>query len=150
MESSVPYFKAALLARLSVVVAAGGVAFWGNPHPAVWPAKVLLIGDTSNRAHTYVCGMSQCNEEYDVELVANAAGAAANANATNQIAAYALMNAVETSLLDWTVAADPLCSGAWGQVNAAVPGAGSDGEGLDESGRDATVKMLVHVVARMV
>jgi hypothetical protein len=152
MESSVTYLKAALLARLkadATLVATEAGIFRGNPHPTKWPAKAVIIGKVSGWQLTFVCGMSQANEEYDLEIIANYAGSAQNSNTTYEDGAYGLMVAVLASLVTWHTG-DNLVTGTWGQVNAIIPSAAGDAEGLDEGGRDSTVTMTVHVTARLV
>jgi hypothetical protein len=158
MQTSIPHFKAALKARLeadATLIAAGGSVSRGNPHPGAWPAKLVIIGAVSGWTLAFACGMTQVNEEYDLEVVATFAGSPQNSSALYEDGAYALMVPVLTSLVSW-MDGNPLVSGAWGHVGAAIPQPAGDAEGfeVDANGvpvaRDSTVSVSVHVTARLV
>jgi hypothetical protein len=152
LESSVPHFKQALMERLEALPAlATGktVVSWGNPHPRKWPKEVVIIGPATNRTRRFTAGMRQAAEEYDVELVVNITGPAQDTNPANQKRAYELADAVEASLTEWNLEGAPMAAGAWGTVNAIMPGPASDEEGLDDQNRDATVTFEVRITARL-
>ena len=154
--SSVPYFKAALVARLAATTAlATGTTTVsrGNPYPKRWANEAVLVGGMSNYQQRLVGGLTQRREEYDVEITANVAGSAQDPYEDFESRAYVLAAAVETSLTEWTRTGEILCSGAWGHAAISIPTYVSDQEGIDiddnatPRSRDATVRMSVHVIA---
>ena len=154
LESSDPYFKEALVARLEATPALATrrtLIAWGNPHPKRWARETIIIGGTTDRTYRYVAAMTQANEEYDVGLFANFTGPLLNRNADNQRKAYELATAVEASLIEWTRAGGHLVDGPWGFVWAAVPNLSPshDVEGIDKGGRDASVICTIRVKARL-
>ena len=154
--TSVPHFKAALIARLvaTPALASGKVTISrGHPYPKRWANESVLVGGMSGYQQSPACALTQRREHYDVEITANVEGSAQDPYEDFETRAYALAAEVETSLTEWTRASDHLCEGDWGHVAAAVPDYVSDQEGIDQEegqaprGRDATVHMVVHVTA---
>jgi hypothetical protein len=160
IQSSAPLFKAALKARLEgiqTLSSFGTLISRGHPYPKAWSGDLVIIGRVSNRRRTWVASMTQCNEEYDVEVLVNAAGSAQDPYAGFEERAYAMADAIEESLIAWTrESGGQLVSGTWGHVMTAIPGVSEDQEGIDDDqrgaprARDATVSLTVHVTARLV
>jgi hypothetical protein len=160
-KSSAPYFKAALKSRLETVAALRSgttLISRGNPYPKSWGGEAIIIGAVSNRTREFACGMTQCNEEYDLELAVNVAGSPQNPHEDYEARAYELADAVEESIISWTRDGSTLVSGAWGHVDVALVSEGSDQEGMKvdshsdveiPTARDATVILTVHVMARL-
>ena len=157
--SSVPFFKTALINRLQTVpaLANGKVTVSrGHPYPKRWANDSVLVGGMSNYQQRLVCSMTQRRETYDVEITANASGAAQDPYEDFEARAYQLAAAVETSLTEWTRTGETLTSGPWGLVSAAIPEYVRDQEGLDQEegkapkSRDCTVYLVVHVTASVI
>ncbi len=154
--SSVPYFKAALIDRLQATpaLATGKTTISrGLPYPKSWGSEAVIVGGMSNYQQRLVAGLTQRREEYDVEIAIDASGSAQDPYEDFEVRAYQLAAAVETSLTQWTRTGEPLVSGDWGYVAAALPEYVSDEEGIDQEegkaprGRSAAVRMRVHVTA---
>jgi len=153
IECSIPYFKRALeelLRSIPILNAGQTVISWGNPHPNHWPREVVIIGDTSNRIRTWTAGHTQATEEYDVVLKVNVTGNAINPSADPQNRAWKLANAIESALLEWVLSPTPFAEGDWGYVFDVDVSTASDQGGLDETSRDATVTLTLHVRARVI
>lgn len=145
MTSSIPAFKAALLARLDAATATDVQVTWGSPHPAPMQPKFAWIGGTRERTIQYVAGMAAANERYLVDITITVAGSAQQPQSDLLTAAYVIDDAMRTSLLTWKG------TDYDGVVDYVVPGPGEDAEALTETGaeREASVKLTVEVMARI-
>lgn len=155
MKSSVPAFKAALLARLQAdpdITGTDLTVSWGDPYPDRAGAEAIFIGQTTNRALDFTCALSQANETYEVEVRVSVTGS--HLEPAPWARAYELADAVAESARSWNQdTVSPLPTGAWGSVNVVMPGASTDDESLISDGkttsREAGVTLTLHVTARI-
>jgi len=153
MRSSVPGFKAALLARLKADPAITGsdlIVSWGNPFPDTETSELVAIGSVTNRKLEFVAGMSQANETYDLEVLTSIVGAIVNDMEPREVRAYALSDAIAESIRTWNLAGGPLATGDGWQVNICEPTDSHDQDALVTGGnREASVMQTFHVTARV-
>lgn len=160
IRSSAPKFKSALQTRLEAIAGLGRgttLISRGHPYPKGWAGHTIIIGQVLNRRRQWVAAMTQCNEEYDVEILISAGGSAQDPYSGFEDQAYALADAVEDSLISWTrEGGGELVTGAWGQVLTAIPGEAGDQEGIEgeenraPKSRESVVSLMVHVAARLI
>lgn len=149
MKSSVPTFKAALLARLKTALNPLQVV-WGNPDPVPMQDKIVSIGATKGRKLDYIAAMTQANESYEVEVLVSVQGSALRSTEAMAEEAWAIASMVETSVLEWAAI------GYDGVVNIAVPSEAVDEETivLDPTPgktptREVSVTLTLSVLARI-
>lgn len=102
MQSSVPSFKAALLARLQADAGLADVGVsWGNPHPKRMGKEVVIIGNATGTGRQFLAGMTAALEKYNLEILISVVGPAQSSQQTLLTRAYALFDVVENSVLAW-------------------------------------------------
>ena len=156
-SSSVPKFKAALLDRLRSVPDLFDVTLSrGNPYPVAWGWEAITIGAATNRTWVSVAAMTQVDEQYDVDLLANRISAPQDPHEQNEDRAYELMDIAAGSVWEWVTGPSPLVSGDWGFVQVVTMYPAYDREGMNEepnsgkvTARDAAVILPLHVIARL-
>lgn len=151
--STVPAFKAALLARLqgdstltADSTATGGklTIAWGDPHPERAESGLVAIGATSSRTVEYTASMTQANERYEVSVLVSVIDRVNNSREALWTRAYALADAVTESLRAWNA------TGLDGVVERAWVTGSSDDEAVDAAIREASITLTVSVLGRMV
>lgn len=157
MKSSVPGFKAALIARLqaNTAIAADGAAnggdlevILGNPQPETAPKSIIVIGDMSNHKYDYVCAMTQANESYDVEAIVSLVDSTANDKQALVDRAYGLADMVHADMLAWSDAGFLDGSGKKA-ADIVLPEITSDQEFTGADAREFAVTLTLHVTARV-
>jgi hypothetical protein len=152
MQSSVPKFKKALLARLlaDTTLAANSLAngtdltiSWGNPHPDQASQALVVIDDTKNRQLAWVAAMTQANETYDVSIYISITGSARNDREALWQRAYDLSDAVQNSVLAWAA------SGYGGTVSIVIPQPSHDQDAVANEMREAAIMFDLSVTARL-
>ncbi len=147
MASSIPAFLAALKARLAAdatITAASAQVTLGNPAPAAPQAKVVGIGgDVADRRLDYIAAMTQANESYVVDVVAIVEVSVHDTPDGLLTAAYALIDAIEASVLAWSKA------GCGGTASSVAPVGGSHSMSTDGTVRDLIVVVRLQVTARI-
>lgn len=141
--STVPAFKRALKALIEglSVVTDNDLVTIGHP-TTKQPAKLIVVGDTSNRVLRYVAGMTQANETYDVEVLVSVVGSVKDDHDTIADRAYVISDAVEEAVRIWTL------DGCGGVVNTCLPNPSKDEEAVDGSVREVSVTMQFSVAGR--
>jgi hypothetical protein len=142
MTSTVPAFKAALLARLTTALAGVSEVHWGDD-PDKQGQKVVLIGPVSNRELQFVAAMTQANETYDLDLIVSVVAPLQESYSVLVDAAYAIADAVIDSVLSWRE------TSYGGVVDIVMPGQASDSESTDGDWHEAAVALSLHVTARV-
>lgn len=157
MKSSVPAFKAALVARLqadaSILVDAaanGGdmAVCLGNPHPYQAPKTVIVVGPMSAHKYEYVAAMTQANETYDIEVYVSLVDAAANDKQTLVDRTYSLADMVHASVLAWDTGDFHNAEGVK-VADDVIPEITSDQDFSGDDAREFAVTLTLHVIARV-
>jgi hypothetical protein len=153
MRSSVPGFKAALLARLGAdpnITGPDLMVTWGNPYPLSESGELVVVGNVANRKKAFVAGMTAANETYDLEVLVSVVGAVANDTPAREARAYALADAVDESIRTWNLSGGPLASGDGWQVSSCLPADSHEQDALlSGASREASVMQTYSVMARL-
>lgn len=148
MPSTIPSFKAALLARLqaNAGLAAAQIS-WGNPYPARMADELIIIGNATAGQNPVGLGSNAKEEQYELEILVSIAGSARTSQQTLEERAFTLAGVIETSIINWRTEASPF----GGVVSWALVDSMSSGEGISQSGdtREASVSIKLSVTARI-
>ena len=150
MASSIPAFKAALLARLSAEAGLLGVQVsWGHPYPARLADELIIIGNATSAPGQRPVGLGSGDreEEYHLVLLISVAGSARIPQQALEERAFGLAATIERSMIAWQFEEAPFD----GVVDwALVRSMESDGT-IAESGdaREASVTITLAAVARI-
>ena len=150
MPSTIPAFKAALLARLSAEAGLLGVQVsWGHPYPARLADELIIIGNATSAPGQSPVGLGSGDreEEYHVALLISVAGSARVTQQALEERAFELAAAIEQSMIAWQFEEAPF----GGVVDWALVLSMQSAEVLAESGdaREASVTITVAVTARI-
>lgn len=145
MTSSIPAFKAALLARLIADESLDGVGLSrGNPYPSRASDEAVFIGSATAQPLDYMGAMTSANEVYSVDVLVSVIGSSQTAYADLEDRAHAIADVVRASVHSWRLE-------GFGDTGALMvsPGELRDEENLDDSGREASVTLSIDVTARV-
>jgi len=139
MTSTVPAFKTALASRLRAALSCA--VYYGDPAPDKMADRAVMIGGAKREPLEWVCGMSQANEVYDLDVAVSILGPEQETHETLLALAYGINADIVTSVLGW----GSLPAG----VNQVIPAASEDFEDVDGGWREAGVVQTFHVIARI-
>lgn len=147
MSSSIPSFKAALLARLQADAGFAGVQVsWGHPYPSRLQDELIIIGNAGNERQEPVGFPTNAKEEeYSVAMLVSVTGPSRTPQQTLEERAFVLAAVIETSITAWKATAFDAVV-AW-----ALAGGMSAKEVISEDGgtREASVSFAISVTARI-
>ncbi|MGE0025702.1 MAG: hypothetical protein AB7O78_01685 [Thermoleophilia bacterium] len=102
--SSIPAFKAALLARLQADAALADVLVtWGYPHSTKPGSEWVNLGATTGIQATAAVGQKRREETYDQTVTVSCTSALKNEQQALSERAFAIAAAVEDSLRTWSM-----------------------------------------------
>ena len=156
MQSSVPAFKEALLARLKAdpdITGRDLMVTWGDPFPLRASGELVVIANVTDRKLAPTAGYTKFNETYSVMVYVSVSGAPQNDMDKRTERAYALADAVTENIRAWNMAG-PLAEGDFGQVNICTLTDSHDEDALvvdakGKSGREQSVMLTFSVTARV-
>lgn len=161
--SAIPTFKAALLARIEAIadiVTDQVQVSWGHPFPKFLERELVFLGKTALAEDGtepvglgYGVGVTDRDEHFTQEVIVSVAGAPQTSQQTMETRAFVIAHLVEASIIAWATGATPYgntLGGGW-----AIPAGMEPDEALEVgaddivTGREASVRFLVDVVARL-
>ncbi len=145
MPSTVPRFKAALLARLQSAPGLAGIQVsWGNPHPARLADELIILATATALQTPGSLGTRERDERYTLDIIVSVSGPARATQQSLEERAFSLAAVIEKSIIDWRESGLP-----HDILMAQVEGITS-GEAFTPQGdtREASVVLTVAVLAR--
>ncbi|MBT9154751.1 MAG: hypothetical protein DDT39_01430 [Firmicutes bacterium] len=145
MSSTVPRFKAALLARLQANTSLAGIQIsWGNPHPARLADELIIIDAATALQTLGSLGTRERDERYRLDIIVSVSGPARATQQSLEERAFALAAIIEKSVIDWRESGLPQ-GVLWVQVEGI-----SSGEAFTPQGdtREASAMLAVAAIAR--
>ncbi|MBT9156744.1 MAG: hypothetical protein DDT37_01732 [Firmicutes bacterium] len=145
MPSTIPRFKAALLARLQTSPGLAGIQVsWGNPHPARLADELIVIDAATARQTLGSMGTRPQDERYTLDIVVSVTGPARATQQSLEERAFALAAVIEKNVIDWRESGLPFGI-LWVQVEGLTSGEAFTPQG---DTREASVVLTVAVIAR--